>query len=151
MLEFGELFIDEMELITNNNLYAYNDQNRKVFSHKKVPSDIINLLMSKKPKGDISEKSKEIYRKLVKASKKRDLNKQQQKILLIDTPEKALERLTVLFGLQKAGDNNRELRNDMAILSDYLHKKDLLTKMYDICGSKTFKISSSVELPGLFF
>lgn len=128
MLEFGELFIDEMELITNNNLYAYNDQNRKVFSHKKVPSDIIDLLMSKRPKGNISEKSKEIYRKLVKAAKLRDLNKQQQKILLIDTPEKALERLIVLFGLQRAGNNNRELRNDITILSDYLHKKDLLTK-----------------------
>lgn len=128
MLEFGELFIDEMELITNNNLYAYNDQNRKVFSHKRVPSDLINLLMTKKPKGHVSERSKEIYRKLVKAAKKRDLNTHQQKILLVDTPEKALERLAVLFGLQKAGNNNKELRNDIVILSDYLHKKDLLTK-----------------------
>ena len=101
----------------------------KIVMKQKAPLDIIDLLIRRKvvQPSMLSQKTKETYRKLHKISG-RGMDKLDKQIILISKPEDALERLHLLKGSQRSGNDSKKLRNDIIILTDYLLKHKIATK-----------------------
>lgn len=127
-MQFGTLTIDKNALLTENRLIAKNSSGGTVMN-RRIDNDFIRLIMMDNKRGKIdslSETSKEIYRRLYALSNKSNLTQFEKRILLIDDPADALNRLELLVGMQLAGNNNKNIKNDIILISDYLHKKGLI-------------------------
>lgn len=127
MVKFGELDILLDRLLDESFIVA--KRGDKVVLKQKAPLDLIDLIMRRKvvTPSTLSQKTKEVYRKLHKVSGK-GMDNLDKQIILVSKPEDALDRLLVLKGVQRAGNDSKKLRNDITLLSDYLLKHKIATK-----------------------
>lgn len=130
-MNFGELVIELDRLLNESRIVA--KKGNKVVMKQRVPLDIIDLVMRRKTVIPelLDKRTKEVYRKLHRLSGK-GMDKLDKQIILIDNPEDAFERLELLLGSQRAGNDSKKLRNDIVLLKDYLLKNKVITKQeYD--------------------
>ena len=126
-MKFGNCVIELDRLLNESKIKAI--KNGKVVMNQKCPLDLIDLILRRKTiiPSLLSQKTKETYRKLHHISGK-GYDKLDKQIILIDNPKDALNRLELLLGSQKAGNNSKRVRNDIILLKEYLIKHKVLTE-----------------------
>jgi len=120
-VKFGNIVIELDRLLNESQIIA--KRGDKVVLRQKAPLDFLDLILRRKSviPSILSPKTRELYRKLHKMSGK-NLDTLDKKIILIDNPMMALERLNLLKGSQLAGNNSKKLQSDIDFIETYLDK-----------------------------
>ena len=126
-MKFGNLEVMLDKLLDESRIVARRGD--KVVMNQKAPLDLIDLIMRRKAvhPSTLSKRTKEVYRKLHTISGK-GMDRLDKQIILINKPEDALDRLELLLGSQRAGNDSKRLRNDITILKDYILRQGVATK-----------------------
>ena len=139
---FGSLKID-LELLKTRHILKVKRKN-KLIINQDVDEDTVRLLTQRFfSTKKYSDRSKDIFTQLVKlAELPVELRNTNYKLVtggcgscegsgsvyMFNKPEEAIDRLEILIGSITAGNNNKNVKNEMQSVMDYLLKSRKLTK-----------------------
>ena len=139
---FGSLMID-LELLKTRHILKVKRKN-KLIINQDVDEDTVRLLTQRFfSTKKYSDRSKDIFTQLVKlAELPVELRSTKYKLItggcgscegsgsvyMFNKPEEAIDRLEILIGSITAGNNNKNVKNEMQSVMDYLLKSRKLTK-----------------------
>ncbi len=126
-MKFGTLEVMLDRLAGESQIIA--KKNGTIVMNQKVPLEMLDLLLRRKvvQPSMLKGKTKEAYRKLHTLSGK-GMDNLDRQIILVTTPEQALDRLEVLRGSQLAGNDSKRIRKDIDFLKQYLLKQGVATQ-----------------------